>query len=99
MGISGVYTEEASWVNKERSVQIDLLIDRRDHVINLCEVKFTQEPFTLTKTYKKEFEKKKYSALKRKYKPEKRFPRTHNHMGVKRKYTLYWVYTKHYNDE
>lgn len=61
LGISGVYTEEASWVNKERSVQVDLLIDRRDHVINLCEVKFTQEPFTLTKTYKKEFEKKIFS--------------------------------------
>ncbi|NII28542.1 AAA family ATPase [Pseudoflavitalea sp. X16] len=58
LGISGVYTEESSWVDKERSVQIDLLIDRRDHVINLCEVKFTQEPFTLTKVYKKELERK-----------------------------------------
>jgi AAA+ ATPase superfamily predicted ATPase len=58
LGISGVYTEESSWVNKERSVQVDLLIDRRDHVINLCEVKFTQEPFTLTKSYKKELERK-----------------------------------------
>lgn len=61
LGISGVYTEESSWVNKERSVQVDLLIDRRDHVINLCEVKFTQEPFTLTKSYKKELEKKLFS--------------------------------------
>jgi len=37
---------------------IDLLIDRRDHVINLCEVKFTQQPFVLTKAYKEEFAKK-----------------------------------------
>lgn len=58
LGISGVYTEESSWVDKERSVQIDLMIDRRDHVINICEVKFTQDPFTLTKAYKTEFEKK-----------------------------------------
>lgn len=58
LGISGVYTEESSWISKERSVQIDLLIDRRDHVINFCEVKFTQEPFTLTKSYKKELENK-----------------------------------------
>jgi uncharacterized protein len=58
LGISGVYTEESSWVNKERSIQIDLLIDRRDHVINLCEVKFTQDPFTLTKGYRKEIENK-----------------------------------------
>jgi len=58
LGISGVYTEESSWLDKARSVQIDLLIDRRDHVINLCEVKFTQNPFSLTKAYKEELEKK-----------------------------------------
>jgi len=58
LGISGVYTENSSWVDKARSVQVDLLIDRRDHVINLCEVKFTQQPFTLTKISKKELEKK-----------------------------------------
>jgi len=58
LGISGVYTEESSWLDKARSVQIDLLIDRRDHVINLCEVKFTQNHFNLTKAYKEEFEKK-----------------------------------------
>ncbi|HVU94307.1 MAG TPA: ATP-binding protein [Puia sp.] len=58
LGINGVYTEESSWVDKDRQVQIDLLIDRRDHVINLCEVKFTQEPFILTKGHKEELEKK-----------------------------------------
>lgn len=58
LGISGVYTEESSWIDKARSAQIDLLIDRRDHVINLCEVKFTQQPFALTKSYKEELEKK-----------------------------------------
>ena len=58
LGISGVYTEESSWVDKDRNVQIDLLIDRRDHVINLCEVKFTQQPFVLTKPIKEELEKK-----------------------------------------
>ena len=58
LGISGVYTEESSWVDKDRSVQIDLLIDRRDHVINLCEVKFAQQPFTLTKSERQSLEKK-----------------------------------------
>jgi uncharacterized protein len=48
-------------IKKARSVQIDLLIDRRDHVINLCEVKFTQQPFVLTKAHKGEFEKKLFS--------------------------------------
>lgn len=61
LGISGVYTEESSWIDKERSVQIDVLIDRRDHVINICEAKFTQSPFTLTKVYKTELEKKLYT--------------------------------------
>jgi AAA+ ATPase superfamily predicted ATPase len=58
LGISGVHTEESSWIDKARSVQIDLLIDRRDHVINLCEVKFTQQPFVLSKAHKEAFEKK-----------------------------------------
>ena len=58
LGISGVYTEESSWIDKDRSVQIDLLIDRRDHVISLCEVKFNQKPFLLTKAYREELEKK-----------------------------------------
>ena len=58
LGISGVYTEVSSWIDKARNVQIDLLIDRRDHVINLCEVKFTQQPFVLAKSYKEELEKK-----------------------------------------
>lgn len=61
LGISGVYAEESSWMDKERSVQIDLLIDRRDHVINLCEVKFTQEPFVLTKSYKEDLQRKQFT--------------------------------------
>jgi hypothetical protein len=61
LGISGVYTEESSWIDRARSVQIDLLIDRRDHVINLCEVKFTQQPFVLTKTYREELAKKSFT--------------------------------------
>jgi len=32
-------------------VQIDLLIDRRDQVINLCEIKFSVALFTITKKY------------------------------------------------
>ena len=29
--------------------QIDLLIDRRDHVINLCEIKFSTEEYVISK--------------------------------------------------
>lgn len=38
LGIAGVLTEEYAWHNDE--AQIDLLIDRQDGVINLCEMKF-----------------------------------------------------------
>ena len=33
-------------------VQIDLLIDRRDDVINLCEMKCTDKAFEITKEYR-----------------------------------------------
>jgi uncharacterized protein len=49
LGISAVYTEQGSFVSKD--MQIDLLIDRNDHVINMCEIKFYDKPFTITKQY------------------------------------------------
>ncbi len=49
LGIGGVQTSVASWYNE--AAQIDLLIDRKDQVINLCEMKFSIQPFTITKSY------------------------------------------------
>ena len=56
LGISGVLSEESSWVVKAdpsgtqmTGAQIDLLIDRRDHVINICEDKFSTRPYEITK--------------------------------------------------
>ncbi|MEM9885776.1 MAG: ATP-binding protein [Bacteroidota bacterium] len=53
LGISGVLTYSSSWRSrqKEGGAQIDLVIDRRDHVINLCEMKFSMTPYTITKNY------------------------------------------------
>ena len=54
LGISGVLTEINSWscrANKEEGItgaQIDLLIVRRDQVINLCEMKYSNSEYTLT---------------------------------------------------
>jgi hypothetical protein len=50
LGISGVYSESSSWMNKEPGAQIDLLIDRADHVINICEMKFAQLPYSVSKS-------------------------------------------------
>jgi uncharacterized protein len=51
LGISGIYTEISSWRGKsnEQGTQIDLLIDRADHCINLCEIKFYENKYTLDK--------------------------------------------------
>ncbi|MCK4608041.1 MAG: AAA family ATPase [Gammaproteobacteria bacterium] len=37
--------------NKERGAQIDLLFDRQDNSITLCEIKYNDKPFVLTKDY------------------------------------------------
>jgi AAA+ ATPase superfamily predicted ATPase len=54
--ISGIHAEQGSWIPKksEKGTQVDLLIDRADHVINLCEVKFYNTKFTIDKKYAQE---------------------------------------------
>jgi hypothetical protein len=49
LGISGVYAETSSWLNKMPGAQIDLLIDRADHIINVCEMKFLADKFEIQK--------------------------------------------------
>ena len=53
LGIGAVYTEVSSWRSRKSdpAIQIDLVLDRRDRVINLCEIKFSQGVFTITKSY------------------------------------------------
>ncbi|MGM9843935.1 MAG: ATP-binding protein, partial [Muribaculaceae bacterium] len=49
LNISGIASDVCSW--QAEGGQIDLVIDRRDRVINLCEMKFSAEPFSVTKSY------------------------------------------------
>ncbi len=55
LGIASVYAEIHSFQltasSEMEGVQIDLLIDRKDNCINLCEIKFYNAPFTITKDY------------------------------------------------
>jgi uncharacterized protein len=56
LGISGMQTTLTAWRHRPRSkkdggAQIDLLIDRADNTINLCEMKFTYTPFPIDKAY------------------------------------------------
>jgi hypothetical protein len=50
LGISGISTEVFSWQSKERrpGAQVDLLIARKDGVINLCEMKYSLHPVTIS---------------------------------------------------
>ena len=58
LGIAGVLSEESTWYYRESDsdgrqggTQIDMLIDRRDRVINLCEIKFSINEFAIDKKY------------------------------------------------
>lgn len=54
LGISGMSTNACSWrkpVGENDGAQIDLLIDRSDRIINICEMKFSEKPYSITKAY------------------------------------------------
>lgn len=53
LGINGVLSKVATWRSSksENGAQIDLLIERKDQVINLCEIKFANAQFTIDKNY------------------------------------------------
>ncbi|MES2274236.1 MAG: ATP-binding protein [Chlamydiota bacterium] len=65
LGIGGVLTSASAWVYKpskksqEKGAQIDLLIDRADQCINLCEMKYGNEEFLITKAYDQKLREKK----------------------------------------
>ena len=63
LGISAVYTTTSSWLFKGNDAlpgcQIDMIIDRADQTINLCEAKFTTENFAITKKYSAQLRMKK----------------------------------------
>jgi hypothetical protein len=52
LGITGVLTDISSWRSRpgtEPGAQIDLVIARNDNVINLCEMKYANEPYIIDK--------------------------------------------------
>ena len=53
LGILGVQSNVSTWksVQSEKGAQIDLLIDRKDQTINVCEIKFSTDNFSITKAY------------------------------------------------
>lgn len=62
LGISGVYTEASGWrytpKKGETGAQVDLLLDRQDRCINICEMKFADKAFVIDKKYASELDRK-----------------------------------------
>jgi uncharacterized protein len=60
--ISGMSSQTSTWQTKgngkKKGTQIDLIIDRRDRIINLCEIKFSINQFTITKSYDRDLRNK-----------------------------------------
>lgn len=57
LGISGVSSTQSAWAlhgdDEKEGTQIDLLISRKDNVINMCEMKFCGDDFKVTKAYER----------------------------------------------
>ena len=54
LGISGVSTTESAWSKRkgdEAGTQIDMLIERKDNIVNMCEIKFYGTEFVVDKNY------------------------------------------------
>ena len=55
LGVADIISSEYSWWaegdENRKGTQIDLLIDRNDGVINLCEMKYTKVPFKIDVAY------------------------------------------------
>ncbi len=60
LGISGVQSEISPWrgSNDSEGAQIDMVIDRADRVLNLCEMKYSGDDFRIDKSYDKELRRK-----------------------------------------
>jgi uncharacterized protein len=54
LGISGIYAEASSYVHRgnatEEGIQVDLVLDRKDHTINLFEMKFYSAQWQIDKS-------------------------------------------------
>ncbi|MBO6012093.1 MAG: AAA family ATPase [Bacteroidales bacterium] len=60
LGISGITANVFSWYGKGslRSAQIDMLIDRADRTINICEMKFWNRPYAMSAKDEADIERK-----------------------------------------
>ena len=72
LGISGVEANVYAWRSRKTTpaAQIDLMIDRKDGIINLCEMKYSDEQFVIDQDVEEDFIHKR-EAFREGVKPDK----------------------------
>ncbi|MDR3296527.1 MAG: AAA family ATPase [Clostridiales Family XIII bacterium] len=65
LGISGIIVYASSWRSEKSDpgAQIDLVLDRGDNVVNLCEMKYASEEYVITKSDDKNLRNKRAAFL------------------------------------
>lgn len=56
LGISGISTTQSAWTkmgDDDKGTQIDMIISRKDNIVNMCEMKYYSEELTVDKDYEK----------------------------------------------
>lgn len=52
LGISGVVTKQSTWMSEgDDGFQICIVVERRDRIVNICDLKFCNDEFSVTKEY------------------------------------------------
>ena len=66
LGISGVSTEIYAWRSRDAvpGAQIDMVIDRIDGIVNLCEIKYSNERFSIDRKYAERLSEKAAAFIK-----------------------------------
>ena len=54
LGISGISSKQSAWSKRqddEEGTQIDMIIERKDNIVNMCEMKFYNKKYSVDKNY------------------------------------------------
>lgn len=52
LGISGVVTKQSTWMSEgDDGFQICIVVERRDRIVNICDLKFCNDEFSVSKEY------------------------------------------------
>ena len=60
LGIAGVHTVVTPWHSKmlDDGTQVDMVLDRDDRIVNICEIKYSSTQYVITKMYDRKLQEK-----------------------------------------